>query len=74
MYIIKSENGTYWNEANYCFGPLQAAENYKSIDDLPMYIADAEIDIHSTPDEGGFLDIRYYNDDDDNSIASVEEV
>ena len=72
MLIIKSQNGTYWNDANECFGPIQAATLYERIDDLPDFINDACIDIHSTPDKGGFLDIRYYVDDSIDSIASVE--
>ncbi len=35
---IKNVNGTFWNEDNDCFGPIQASTEYTDYADMPDFI------------------------------------
>lgn len=82
MYAIEKSNGSWWTGT--CWGVEQAREEYAEIDDLPTWIGEEDselsLTVFATPDHGGYLDARYYDDDtydDDNNdgaIASVRRV
>ena len=62
---IKNVNGTFWNESTNCFGPIQAATEYETIDDCPSSIEDNDFkDIELYED-------RYYTEYDFDAVASV---
>jgi hypothetical protein len=77
--VIQNVSGRFYNEDNDVFGPEQVATEYRGVEDLPDFIYDGnvelELEVFSTEGQGGFLDARYFDIDDDDpegdALASV---
>lgn len=72
MYAIQNNSGQWWTGSGW--GVKEVREEYRSLDDLPDQIDGLDLEIFATPDQGGFLDARYYFDEEQDAEAGVKEV
>jgi len=67
-YAIENGSGQWWT--GECWGAEQARAEYDSIDDLPDYIDDPELELEVFASD----DMRYYAEGAQESEARVREV